>query len=69
MVLLVNKTRILFFVGIELELVDSCAIQNGGCAHKCRHGDKGPVCSCRKGYFLQADEKSCAGTYITPQSI
>lgn len=48
-------------VGVELEPVDSCAINNGGCAHSCRHEDGGAVCSCRKGYILQIDRKSCLG--------
>lgn len=55
-------------VGVELEPVDSCAINNGGCAHSCRHEDGGAVCSCRKGYILQIDKKSCLGesTVVEP---
>lgn len=49
------------FAGVELQPVASCLIGNGGCAHKCKHAAGGPICSCRKGYTLQADEKSCAG--------
>ena len=51
-------------MGIELEVVDSCNINNGGCAHKCRHGPLGAICSCRRGYILQEDEKSCAGNVL-----
>ena len=56
-----NKKHLFLFAEIELEVIDSCAINNGGCAHKCSHGNDGSICTCRKGYFLQADEKSCAG--------
>ena len=57
-----NQTiKFSLFTEIELEVIDSCAINNGGCAHKCSHGNDGAICRCRKGYFLQADEKSCAG--------
>lgn len=51
-------------VGVELEPVDSCAINNGGCAHSCRHEEGGAVCSCRKGYILQIDKKSCLGRSV-----
>lgn len=63
-IVFIGFSRVLNFVGVELEPVDSCAINNGGCAHSCRHGDGGPVCSCRKGYILQIDKKSCLGRCI-----
>ena len=47
--------------GIEMEVVDFCAISNGGCDHKCQHTRDGPICSCRKGYKLMADKKGCRG--------
>lgn len=40
------------FVGVELELVDSCVINNGGCVYSCRYEDGGVVCFCRKGYIF-----------------
>ena len=49
----------IFRVGIELEVVDSCATNNGGCEHKCKHKSGEAVCSCRRGYLLQADNKTC----------
>ena len=50
--------------GIEMEVVDFCAISNGGCDHKCQHTREGPICSCRKGYKLMADKKGCRGTSV-----
>ena len=44
-----------------MEVIDSCATSNGGCDHICRHGVGGPVCSCHRGYQLQADGRSCEG--------
>ena len=48
-------------IGIEMEVIDSCATSNGGCDHVCRHGVGGPVCACHRGYQLQADGRSCEG--------
>ncbi|KAK8777062.1 hypothetical protein V5799_029593 [Amblyomma americanum] len=36
-----------------------CATANGGCAHICRESPSGPLCSCRPGYRLNSDRKSC----------
>lgn len=52
------------FVGVELELVDSCVINNGGCVYSCRYEDGGVVCFCRKGYIFQIDRKFCLGELI-----
>ena len=52
---------VMVVTGIEMEVVDFCAIGNGGCDHKCQHTREGPICSCRKGYKLMADEKGCRG--------
>lgn len=49
-------------VGVEMEVIDSCAKGNGGCEHVCRQGDTGTTCSCREGYTLRPDRKSCEGT-------
>lgn len=40
-------------------MIDSCAEGNSGCEHDCLHTSEGAVCSCRSGYSLQADGKSC----------
>ena len=42
-------------------MVDKCQPNNGGCAHICKHTPAGAVCSCRDGYMLQADGRSCEG--------
>ena len=49
--------------GIEMEVIDLCAVDNGGCDHECRHVDTGNdvICSCHAGYRLQANMASCAG--------
>jgi len=49
--------------GIEMEVIDRCAVDNGGCEHECRHVGTGNdvICSCHAGYRLQANMASCAG--------
>ena len=46
-----------------MEVIDSCATNNGGCDHDCKHGVGGPICSCHKGYMLQADGRTCEGEF------
>ena len=46
-----------------MEVIDSCATNNGGCDHECKHGVGGPICSCHKGYMLQADGRTCEGEF------
>ncbi|XP_074261728.1 vitamin K-dependent protein S-like isoform X3 [Saimiri boliviensis] len=45
--------------GIELEIVNSCEKNNGGCSHHCEHAIGAPCCSCNHGYQLDSDEKTC----------
>lgn len=47
--------------GIEMEIVDSCQKDNGGCSHGCEHTATGPRCSCHDGYVLSSDGKACTG--------
>lgn len=47
--------------GIEMEIVDSCQEDNGGCSHGCEHTATGPRCSCHDGYVLSSDGKACTG--------
>lgn len=47
--------------GIEMEIVDSCQENNGGCSHHCEHTIAGPRCSCDEGYHLDFDGKTCSG--------
>jgi len=51
----------LYLSGIQMEVVNSCLVNNGECGHKCIHSSGGPKCFCRDGYQLQADNKSCGG--------
>lgn len=50
-----------FKKGIELEIVNSCEKNNGGCSHHCEHTVGGPHCFCDQGYHLDLDEKTCIG--------
>lgn len=47
--------------GIEMEIVNSCEKNNGGCSHHCEHTTNGPLCSCNHGYRLDQDRKTCVG--------
>lgn len=52
---------VLFTPGIEMEIVNSCEKNNGGCSHHCEHTTNGPLCSCNHGYQLDQDGKTCVG--------
>ena len=41
------------------EDTDECAINNGGCDHLCTNTPNSFYCSCRQGYVLQPDRKTC----------
>ncbi len=42
--------------------VTSCALRNGGCDHICSLGAEGRIhCSCRAGWELSADQRTCIG--------
>ncbi|XP_065665249.1 mucin-3B isoform X8 [Hydra vulgaris] len=40
-------------------LVDQCSVQNGGCDHICNSSPYEYLCSCKVGYRLNIDERSC----------
>ncbi|ELK29927.1 EGF-like and EMI domain-containing protein 1 [Myotis davidii] len=48
-----------YLAWIELEIVNSCEKNNGGCSHHCEHALGGPHCSCNHGHRLDSDEKTC----------
>lgn len=50
-----------FITGIEMEIVNSCEADNGGCSHGCSHSSTGPLCTCPRGYELGEDQKTCIG--------
>ena len=58
--LFLHKASLLLFIFLYLD-VNECAIRNGGCAHICSNHIGGYHCSCRKGYVLARDAKSCNG--------
>ena len=39
----------------------SCAVDNGGCSHECKHTTNGTICSCPVGYRLTEDRRVCTG--------
>ena len=51
--------------GIEMEIVNSCEKNNGGCSHHCEHTTNGPLCSCNHGYQLDQDRKTCVGKNLS----
>ena len=51
--------------GIEMEIVNSCEKNNGGCSHHCEHTTNGPLCSCNHGYQLDRDRKTCVGKNLS----
>ena len=40
--------------------INEC-LGNNGCDQTCSNVDGSYTCSCRKGYLLQADDRSCTG--------
>ena len=54
--------------GIELEIVNSCEADNGGCSHGCSHSSEGPLCTCPRGYGLDEDQKTCIGVHCPPHA-
>ena len=39
--------------------IDECSSSNGGCAHNCHNSVGGHECSCRDGYALREDNRTC----------
>ncbi|KAG8179357.1 hypothetical protein JTE90_010253 [Oedothorax gibbosus] len=44
----------------KLGSTNKCRVENGGCNQKCKYENGRVQCSCRKGYELQNDNKTCA---------
>ena len=41
--------------------INECDINSGGCDHVCTNTNGSHICSCRPGYFLDSDGKTCRG--------
>lgn len=41
--------------------IDECRLNNGGCDHVCRNTVGSFECSCKKGYKLLTNERTCQG--------
>ena len=52
-------------IAVQMEVIDSCTVNNGGCDQQCTHGRHGPICSCHYGYVLLSDRTSCQGIELT----
>jgi len=53
-----NKNGVAFCEPLN-EPINPCLLKNGGCAHLCTLRNGAAVCSCRKGYHLLPNRKSC----------
>ena len=49
--------------------IDECLTSNGGCDHICTDGQGSYTCSCRSGFFLEADNRSCRGKLIPMETL
>ena len=57
---------ILLFFNI-LSDIDECAVGMGGCAHNCNNTIGSFECSCRDGYELEEDGKTCRGELVAKE--
>uniref|UniRef100_A0A8C0AXU3 Signal peptide, CUB domain and EGF like domain containing 2 n=1 Tax=Buteo japonicus TaxID=224669 RepID=A0A8C0AXU3_9AVES len=46
-------------------LMETCAVNNGGCDRTCKDTSTGVHCSCPVGFTLQFDGKTCKGKFYT----
>lgn len=49
------------FSSINSTDVNECTATNNTCDHVCTNTEGSYICSCRPGYFLDSDGKSCRG--------
>uniref|UniRef100_A0A493TBC9 Signal peptide, CUB domain and EGF like domain containing 2 n=1 Tax=Anas platyrhynchos platyrhynchos TaxID=8840 RepID=A0A493TBC9_ANAPP len=50
-------------------LMETCAVNNGGCDRTCKDTSTGVHCSCPVGFTLQFDGKTCKGEFCTPGHV
>lgn len=48
--------------------VNECAYKNGGCSHKCFNTMGSFKCTCKEGFYLLEDKKTCSGEFVTKDS-
>ena len=44
--------------------IDECSDNNGGCSEQCVNTDESYHCTCKTGYKLEDDKKTCVGKFI-----
>lgn len=44
---------------------DECAVNNGGCSHKCLNTEGSYECVCPKGFKVQYNQRVCVGECIS----
>ena len=44
--------------------INECALGISGCEYQCNNTNGSYYCTCRKGFSLQNDSKSCEGIFI-----
>ena len=44
--------------------IDECDLKKDGCAHKCENTEGSFKCSCKSGFKLLDDKKTCKGKLI-----
>lgn len=44
--------------------VNECYENNGDCEHICYNNNGSYTCSCKEGYKLNEDRKTCSGIYV-----
>ncbi len=44
--------------------IDECLDNNGGCNEQCVNTDESYHCTCKTGYKLKDDKKTCVGKFI-----
>ncbi len=52
--------QVLIEMGLFPADIDECVVSNGGCSQNCINLEGGYECSCRQGFTLQLDNKTCA---------
>ena len=49
------------YLYLIVHYIDECKVKNGGCAHHCHNEIGSFYCSCKEGYTMQKDGRTCVG--------